>query len=88
MDDSGVTRAILEALGYQPTVRYLKQRETWHLQGAEVALDTLEFGWFCEIEGPAEVIPGIAAALGLSPGTAEPMGYPGLMARYQASQPP
>ncbi len=88
VDDSAVTRAILEALGYQPTVRYLKQRETWYLQGAEVALDTLVFGWYCEIEGPAEVIPGIAAALGLSAASAEPTGYPGLMARYEASQRP
>ena len=88
VDDSALTRAILEALGYQPTIRYLKQRETWYLQGAEVALDTLVFGWYCEIEGPAEVIPGLAAALGLSPASAEPIGYPGLMARYQASQPP
>jgi adenylate cyclase class 2 len=80
--DVAATRAILEALGYAPTLRYAKQRETWHLDGAEVALDELAFGHFCEIEGTPEAIARVAAALGLSPEAAEPAGYPALMARH------
>ena len=75
-------RALLEALGYVPTVHYAKQRETWHLDGTEVALDELVFGHFCEIEGTPAEIARIAAALGLPPEAAEPAGYPALMARH------
>ena len=83
--DAAAARAILEALGYTPVVQYAKQRETWHLDGAEVALDELAFGHYCEIEGSPDAIARVAAALELPPDTAEPAGYPALMARYQAS---
>jgi adenylate cyclase, class 2 len=83
VDDCGIARALLEALGYRSTVEYPKERETWYLEGAEVALDLLPFGAYCEIEGPRAVIPRLAAALGLPDTAAEPTGYPALMARYQ-----
>jgi adenylate cyclase, class 2 len=83
--DAATLRAILAALGYAPTIQYAKQRETWHLDGAEIALDTLEFGHFCEIEGPADAITRLAAALDLPPEAAEPAGYPALMARHRAA---
>jgi adenylate cyclase class 2 len=84
--DVGEARAILEALGYLPTIQYAKQRETWHLEGAEVALDELAFGHYCEIEASPEAIARVAAALGLAPEAAEPAGYPALMARHLAAQ--
>ncbi|HZR99368.1 MAG TPA: class IV adenylate cyclase [Chloroflexota bacterium] len=86
--DVAAARAILEALGYVPTVAYAKQRETWRLDGAEVALDELAFGHFCEIEGAPDAIARVVAALGLAPEAAEPAGYPALTARYQAARRP
>jgi predicted adenylyl cyclase CyaB len=83
--DAAATRAILEALGYRPAVQYAKQRETWHLPGAVVALDELVFGHYCEIEGSPEAIGEVAAALDLAPEAAEPASYPALMARHQAA---
>jgi predicted adenylyl cyclase CyaB len=83
--DAAATRAILEALGYAPTVQYAKQRETWRLDGAAVALDELELGHFCEIEGAPDAIARVAAALGLSAEAAEPVGYPTLMVRHQSA---
>ncbi len=82
VDDCEVMQALLLALGYAPRIEYPKQRETWYLDGAEVAIDTLPFGTYCEIEGPATVVPRLAAALALAPEAAERTGYPGLMARY------
>lgn len=86
--DVAATRAILEALGYVPTVQYAKQRETWRLDGAAVALDELALGHFCEIEGSPAAIARVAAALGLSPEAAEAAGYPALMVRFQAGEQP
>jgi adenylate cyclase class 2 len=83
VDDCRIAQALLEALGYAPSLQYPKERETWYLEGAEVALDVLPFGTYCEIEGPLAVIPRLAAALGLPDAAAEPAGYPTLMARYQ-----
>jgi adenylate cyclase class 2 len=49
--DSDAASALLEALGYRPSLVYEKRRETFHLGGAEIVLDELPFGWFVEIEG-------------------------------------
>jgi predicted adenylyl cyclase CyaB len=86
--DVVTTRAILEALGFAPTLRYAKQRETWHLDGAEVALDELAFGCYCEIEGLPDAIMRVAAALELPPEAAEAASYPALLARYQGAEQP
>lgn len=57
---------ILAALGYRPSLRYEKVRETWTCMGCEVCLDTLPFGCFAEIEGDEKGILACATALGLS----------------------
>ena len=75
--------ALLEALGYQVTRTYHKEREPWRLGDVEVALDTLAFGHFCEIEGPAEAITSLANTLGLDESQAERRGYPALAAEYE-----
>jgi predicted adenylyl cyclase CyaB len=80
--DGGQMRAVLEALGYEVGLTYDKQRETWRMGGVEVALDTLVFGHFCEIEGPEGEIRELARELGLDESRAEAEGYPALMARY------
>ena len=82
VSDCAVTRALLEALGYAPGLEYPKDRETWHLDGVEVALDLLPFGVYCEVEGPAEAVPALAERLGLTRDQVEPAGYPTLMARH------
>jgi adenylate cyclase class 2 len=82
VDDCRIAHALLEALGYVPSLEYPKERETWYLEGAEVALDVLPFGTYCEIEGLRAVIPRLAAALGLPDAAAEAAGYPTLMARH------
>lgn len=82
--DGGGMQALLEALGYAVRLTYAKQRETWRSGDVEVALDTLVFGHFCEIEGPESEIRDLARALGLDETQAEAAGYPSLMARYTA----
>lgn len=75
--------ALLEALGYARTLTYAKEREAWRIGNAEVALDVLEFGHFCEIEGPVDEISGLADQLGLDEAQAEPAGYPTLTEQWQ-----
>lgn len=84
VSDVTATRALLEALGYRVTLTYHKLREAWRLGEVEVALDALEFGAFCEIEGPETAIREVAAALGLDPAEAEPRGYPSLSREWAA----
>jgi predicted adenylyl cyclase CyaB len=83
VSDGETTQALLEALGYTVTLVYRKEREAWHLDGVEVALDTLAFGHFCEIEGPADAITALAQQLGLRDDQVEPRGYPTLTAEYE-----
>ena len=84
--DDGTTMAhLLEALGLQQALTYEKQRETWRLPGIEVALDTLAFGHFCEIEGDAAAIRDLCARLSLDERQAETAGYP-TMARAMQGQ--
>lgn len=78
VDDAAPMQALLEALGYRVMLVYRKEREPWRLGDVEVALDTLDFGHFCEIEGPAEAITALARRLGLSDDRVEPRGYPAL----------
>jgi adenylate cyclase, class 2 len=42
----------LEALGYQVSIMYEKQRTTYLFRGMLVTLDEMPFGTFAEIEGP------------------------------------
>lgn len=60
--------AILSRLGFEPSDRVAKRRETWRLRDVEITLDTLSFGTFVELEGKAAAIREVAAALGLDPG--------------------
>ena len=65
VSDFAQARTILEKLGFAPTLRYEKYRETFTYQGAEIVLDEVPFGTFMEIEAPREVIRSMATALGL-----------------------
>ncbi len=66
VSDFTQTRKILESLGYTLEVVYEKYRTTYEYLGAEVVLDELPFGMFCEIEGDCEEhIHQVAEHLGL-----------------------
>jgi predicted adenylyl cyclase CyaB len=84
VDDDRALRTILEALGYAPSVRYLKRRESWRLDGVDVALDALAFGTFCELEGPEGCIRALADRLGLRAEQVEVRGYPQLQQLHDA----
>lgn len=57
---------ILKALGFHAVQVYEKWRETFHLNGCEICLDTLPFGEFIEIEGEKGRIDEVADTLGFS----------------------
>ena len=59
--------ALLEGIGFLVVERLAKRRETLRLSGIEIALDSLAFGQFVELEGPADVIASTARAIGLDP---------------------
>lgn len=66
VSDFDTMDAILAALGFFRRQVYEKWRETWHLNGATLCLDTLPFGTFLEIEGQPAAITAAMADLGLS----------------------
>ncbi len=66
VSDFESARKFLEALGYVISVVYEKYRTSFELEGAEISLDEMPFGLFCEIEGrDASQIEYMASQLGL-----------------------
>ncbi|MDT7602444.1 MAG: adenylate cyclase, class 2, partial [Acidobacteriota bacterium] len=61
-----------------PALVYEKRRETWTLDGVEIVIDELPFGWFAEIEGEREAILRAERKLGLENVLAEQRTYPDL----------
>jgi hypothetical protein len=49
-----------------------------------VTLDTLDYGWFVELEGPLEVLPAHARSLGLNPAKALKDSYSVLARKHLA----
>jgi predicted adenylyl cyclase CyaB len=76
--DGPTTRELLEMLGHKIAVTYHKHRETWRLGAVDVTLDTLDFGAFCEVEGPTGEIEAVARSLGLDPKRALKSSYSAL----------
>ncbi len=59
-------RRFIEALGYEISVIYEKFRTTYSLESAEIVLDEMPFGGFCEIEAcDAQEVERVARILGL-----------------------
>ncbi len=81
--DAAAMRGILTGLGYSPSLRYEKVRESWTLAGCEVCLDTLPFGNFMEIEGPGTAIAACAATLKLPQDKASTATYHDLNRQYR-----
>jgi len=74
--------AIVEALGFRPAGRVVKQRDVYVLSDVEVTLDRIEgLGWFCEIEAREDEIDlaYVAERLGLRPGSLEQRSYADLV---------
>ena len=80
--DAEQMAAILDALGYRPTLVYEKRRETWHWGGVEIVLDELPFGLFVEIEGTEKAIIAAEKALQLTDIEAVHETYPHLTAQH------
>jgi adenylate cyclase class 2 len=57
---------LFDSLGFRPVFRYQKFREVWRLRDVEVVLDRTPIGEYFEIEGPIDVIRGVAGDLGMS----------------------
>ena len=86
LTDRDAMIGILNGLGFIASLGYEKTRESWDFDGAVVALDTLEFGWFVEIEGAEDQIRRTADLLGLDMGKAEHRGYPSMMRAHLAGE--
>jgi predicted adenylyl cyclase CyaB len=63
--DAHATLDLLQQLGFRVGWTYPKRRTVYMLDGVAITLDVLDFGWFVELEGPAEVLPEMARSLGL-----------------------
>jgi adenylate cyclase class 2 len=82
VENAEALAAILEALGYHPTLVYEKRRATWLVGQTEVVLDELPFGLFVEIEGEENDIRKVESLLNLSEAAAEMATYPELAAQH------
>jgi adenylate cyclase class 2 len=65
VSDFEQARALVEKLGFSPSLRYEKYRETFCYGEAEILLDETPLGAFVEIEGSREAIDAIARQLEL-----------------------
>ena len=80
--DAATARDLLESLGYGVEFVFHKHRASWLLDGLSVTLDTLDFGFFAEIEGDPEALPGTAKLLGLNPKQAIRQSYSAMARDY------
>jgi predicted adenylyl cyclase CyaB len=77
------TADIFQRLGFSVVDRLAKRRETWRLANVEIALDTLAFGRFVEIEGEPGAARSAAAQLGLDASRAITRSYRFLQAERE-----
>jgi adenylate cyclase, class 2 len=64
VSDAGITRRMLEGLGFRVRFRYQKYREAYAWKDLEIVVDETPFGTFFELEGEPRSIHDAAAALG------------------------
>lgn len=84
--DAHATLDLLQQLGFRVGWTYPKRRSLWMLDGVAVTLDVLDFGWFVELEGPAEALPEMARSLGLDPKSALRDSYSVMARKYQKTK--
>ena len=82
VDDPEAVNAILDGLGFRPSLVYEKRRQTWALDASEIAIDELPFGLFMEIEGNEEDITSAERKIGLKGLRAEHATYPQLTRKH------
>ena len=80
--DPDAMNAILDALGFTPSLIYEKRRQTWILGKTEIVVDVLPFGLFMEIEGKANAIRAVERKLGLKGLRTEHATYPQLAEKH------
>jgi predicted adenylyl cyclase CyaB len=80
--DAATAQDLLVSLGYPVEFVFHKHRAGWSLAGVSVTLDTLDFGFFAEIEGPQESLPAVAKQLGLDPKKAVRQSYSAMARDY------
>lgn len=87
--DVHATLDLLAQLGFNVEFTYNKRRVMWMLDGVvSVTLDTLDYGWFVELEGPLEVLPAHARSLGFNPDKALKDSYSVLARKHLAKPKP
>ena len=86
VSDAHATLDLLAQLGFHVLVIYKKHRAVWVRDAVNVTLDSLDFGYFVEVEGPLETIPGVAHSLGLDPAHALRDSYSMLARQHVAAQ--
>src|SRR5947207_10175985 len=79
---------MLQQLGFRVGWIYPKRRSLWMLDGVAVTLDVLDFGWFVELERPADALPEIARSLGLDPALALKDSYSVMAKKHQKAKRP
>jgi predicted adenylyl cyclase CyaB len=85
VNDTHATLDLLTQLGFRVEFTYNKHRAMWTLDGVvTVTLDTLDSGWFVELEGPLEVLPEQARSLGFDPAAALKDSYSVLARKHLA----
>jgi adenylate cyclase, class 2 len=80
--DAEAMDAILDGLGFRPTLVYEKRRQTWRLGKAEIVVDELPFGLFMEIEAQEPEIREVEAKLAIKRLRAERSSYPELARKH------
>ena len=86
--DTHATLDMLQQLGFRVGWIYPKRRSVWMLDGVAVTLDVLDFGYFVELEGPADVLPEMARSLGLDPNKALRDSYSVMAKKHQQKKQP
>ncbi|HKC20775.1 MAG TPA: class IV adenylate cyclase [Candidatus Dormibacteraeota bacterium] len=86
IQDVHATLDMLEQLGFRVGWTYPKQRSVWMLDGVAVTLDVLDFGWFVELEGPADVLRELARSLGLDPSHALKDSYSVMAKKHESNK--
>ena len=79
---------MLQQLGFRVGWIYPKRRSLWMLDGVAVTLDVLDFGWFVELEGPADALPEMARSLGLNAAKALRDSYSVMARKHQQRKRP
>jgi adenylate cyclase, class 2 len=67
VSDADACLALFEGLGFRPSFRYQKYRETYRWREVEIVIDETPVGTFLEIEGEVADIHQAARALGRGP---------------------